>query len=99
MPCLRKRIVSVHSGMPVQERMGGDLLMASSEIVIKLETRPCVVRGKKGTFHQWGIRDKRTYGIVEFDGGHVNLVSPDKIVFTDVISFEERMKMLREGLL
>lgn len=60
--------------------------------------RPCVVRRKRATFHQWCEKDGRPYAIVEWESGHIELVTPNKVRFTDRISFEERMKELREGL-
>lgn len=60
-------------------------------IKIEFEKRPCYVEGKKAIFHYW-TQDKETFGdyyregsfgIVEFEDGHVELVIPNKIVFAD----------------
>ena len=61
--------------------------MARGDLTIKFETRPCIVRGKRGTFHQWCQRGGKTYALVEWENGHVDIVTPTKIQFTDVIGY------------
>lgn len=72
--------------------------MASNEIIIKKELRPCNVHGKRALFHEWShvstIREAMlkgsvsgivsdTYGIVEYENGVVERVFPFDIQFLD----------------
>lgn len=63
-----------------------------SEIIIKQELRPCVVKyekcDEKGLFHKWIqipnlLRDKITVGLVEFEDGTMDEVPISKIKFID----------------
>lgn len=64
----------------------------NSEIIIKQELRPCVVKyekcDEKGLFHKWIqipdlIRNKITVGLVEFEDGTMDEVPISKIKFID----------------
>ena len=63
--------------------------MASlNDIEIKPELRPCLVKGEKALFHHWvHIHDicKNEYevGIVEYENGEVEEVTPNNIKFCD----------------
>lgn len=59
----------------------------NTEITIKQELRPCMVRGEKALFHCWeqsnryGI--KELFGIIEREDGTMQKVNPCEIRFVD----------------
>lgn len=62
--------------------------MASGDIKIKLEMRPCLVKGKKALFHQWShtknlLGQEFEVGIVEYEDGQVEEITPNNIKFCD----------------
>lgn len=57
--------------------------------MIRPERRPCYVHKRKGLFHAWAMRDGRTYAIVEWRTGHVDFVTPTKVMFLDNDEWEE----------
>lgn len=69
-----------------------------SDIEIKTELRPCLVKGKKALFHKW-VHTKNLFGqefevgIVEFIDGPVEEVTPDNIRFCDGKAKEYIFKM------
>lgn len=63
--------------------------MASlSNIEIKTEIRPCLVKDKKALFHKWVhtknlLGQEFEVGIVEYEDGQVEEITPDNIKFCD----------------
>lgn len=64
--------------------------MAScTDIIIKQEYRPCLVKGKKALFHKWLTKYDLIYkseyvkGLVEFENGHVGEFKSEDIQFCD----------------
>ena len=62
--------------------------MASGDIKIKLEMRPCYVKEKKALFHQWShtknlLGQEFEVGIVEYEDGQVEEITPNNIKFCD----------------
>ena len=63
--------------------------MASfSNIEIKEKLRPCFVKNKKALFHKWVhmknlLGQEFEVGIVEYENGQVEEVTPDNIKFCD----------------
>ncbi len=61
----------------------------NNEIIIKTETRPCYVNGKKALFHKWVdkqdfiSRSNYVTGLVEFEDGTVLCVNAVEIQFCD----------------
>lgn len=63
--------------------------MASGDIKISAELRPCIVNGKKALFHLWikkkdiVMQSEYINGLVEFIDGTVEEIRADKIRFCD----------------
>ena len=63
--------------------------MASlSDIEIKPELRPCLVKDKKALFHKWGhtknlLGQEFDVAIVEYEDGLVEEVTPNNLKFCD----------------
>lgn len=60
-----------------------------TDIIIKQEYRPCLVKGKKALFHKWLTKYDLIYksehvkGLVEFENGHVGEFKSEDIQFCD----------------
>lgn len=73
--------------------------MASGDIKISTELRPCMINGKKALFHLWikkkdiVMQSEYVDGLVEFIDGTVEEIKADRIGFCDSkikeYSFEE----------
>ncbi len=63
--------------------------MASfNDIVIKQELRPCYINRKKALFHRWVhtknlLGQEFEVGIVEYENGQIEEVTPNNIKFCD----------------
>ena len=61
--------------------------MASGNLKMSFELRPCLVNGKKALFHTWehySVGDiKNVAGIIEAENGQVIKVNPTSIQFID----------------
>ncbi len=63
--------------------------MASlSDIEIKPELRPCLVKDKKALFHKWGhtknlLGQEFDVAIVEYEDGQIEEVTPNNLKFCD----------------
>ncbi|MCI8641012.1 MAG: hypothetical protein HFJ59_03975 [Clostridia bacterium] len=63
--------------------------MANINIRIELnEYRPCIVNEKKALFHRWVytknlLKEEFEVGIVEYENGQIEKITPNKIRFTD----------------
>lgn len=55
----------------------------SSDINIKIELRPCIVKGRKALFHKWSVKSKETVAIIEYEDGAVTECYPYEIKFVD----------------
>lgn len=76
--------------------------MASiNKIEIKQELRTCIVKNEKALFHKWIhiknlIGQEYEVGLVEYENGEVEEVTPENIIFCDNIFKEYYFKEREE---
>ena len=71
----------------------GGKMASLSDIEIKPELRPCLVKDKKALFHKWGhtknlLGQEFDVAIVEYEDGQIEEVTPNNLKFCDNNEFE-----------